>query len=435
MAKFHQTTLPGGSADPNPTSYEVTAVTLYSNSGVEWNIKEIVAKIEIYESLYTASIEATLGIADAVTFLEQAKITGNEKIILKVQQARSEQGDEVKRKFELELYIAEVMNYSRVQQGMQVYEFVCFSKHMYNNSFSRINRYFKGTIGNLVKTIVERDLEIEPHFINTSSKGIIEGIYPRMRPITAINWLMRNAFEDNTPYYFYETAFNGVNFNSYKNLLTQELYRTYNYRPSFRKPQQSPDSYEEIVSRIRSFSSQFNMSKLASISEGAYASTIHELDIAKKKYSVSQTGYDQVKQTLNQFKPFSEEPKFKDKAFKDAYESLHYFVSTNSNVRNYHSVLNPSLNTRQSYLENIDLMTETLEIAGDFELTCGKIIGLDIPRASDVAALDLEGKDKVLSGNYLVTSIVHRFGESEYTMNVVCQKDSFIMDLEGSDDE
>ena len=35
--------------------------------------------------------------------------------------------------------------------------------------------------------------------------GNVQGIYIHKREIDAINWLRRNAFDDGTPYYFFES--------------------------------------------------------------------------------------------------------------------------------------------------------------------------------------------------------------------------------------
>ena len=430
MTKFHQTRLSGSSADPTPTSYTINEVVLTDNLDNNWDITKIVTGIEISESLYMSSIEVILDIADGIALLEQAVITGNEKIVLSVKQ--SQEND--KRKFKLELYIAEIINFSRAIPGLNTYQFICFSKHMYVNSFSRVNRAFKGTTGQLVEKICKNDLQMERiNNINTSSKNIIQGIYPRMRPLTAINWLMRTAVEDGTPFYFYETAFNGINYESYKTLSQGDVYRTYNHAPKFLKTPITAESYEEIASKVRKLSSDLNLSKLASISEGAYAGTVHTLDIHNKSYTRQAYAYDSIKFKLDEQKPFNKDVQFKDTTFDKAVESIHYYVNKNSESDNYHKPMS-SIAVRQAYLTNLDMITQSLRIAGDFELTPGAIIELNIPKSVDLDRdSELTGKDKVLSGKYMVTSIMHKFEESEYVMDVECVKDSFASDwrLEG----
>lgn len=421
MARFHQTTLSGTSADPTPTSYKVNEIILTNNLGDEWDITSLVAFLEIFESIYTSSIEAVLNIADGISFFEQAFITGNEKIVLSVQQS----SEDTSRRFDLELYIAEVDMFSRSSPGLNTYRFVCFSKHMYINSISRVNRAFKNTIGGLIETICKRDLLMEKiNSINTSSKNIITGIYPRMRPLTAINWLLRNAVEDGTPFFFYETTYNGINLSSYKELLDQDVYRVYNHNPAFKNQSLTSESYEEIASRIRRFSSSMNLSKLSALSEGAYSGTLHELDIYNKTYSKKAFEYDSLKHKLDTGVPFNRETTFKDLTFDKTKDTKHYYISKNSSNVNYHT---PAVDIllRNGYLENLDLITQDISIAGDFELTCGKIIELNIPKSTDTDALELDVQDKVHSGKYLVESITHNFRESEYTMEVKAVKDTF----------
>ena len=250
---------------------------------------------------------------------------------------------------------------------------------------------------------------------------------------------MRNAVEDNTPFYFYETAFNGVNFDSYKNLVQQDVYREYNHRADFTLAPLTPKSYEEIASRIRKFSSTLNLSKLASLSEGAYAATLHEIDIATKSYTKKDLRYDKdIKYKLNDYKPFNDNVKFKDLPFNDSIDSIHYYINQNSkafNQFNYHAPTSPTIMSRQSYLENVDLLSHTLTLAGDFELTPGAVISLLIPKSTDIESLNLDPRDRILSGKHMVTSIEHRFSNSEYTMNLVVQKDSFEFDLQGDSNE
>jgi len=424
MAKFHQTRISGSTADPTPTSYTVNNITLTDNLGNDWDMTNIVTSINMFESIYNSSVEVTLNVGDGVAFLERAVITGNEKIVISIQQSQKD----TKRKFDLELYIVEVMSFYRSTSSLNTYQIMCMSKHMYTNSFLRINRAFKNTIGQLIETICKKDLKIEKiNDINLSSQNIINGIYPRLRPLAAINWLMRNAVEDGTPFYFYETVFNGINYRSHKQLLEQDSYREYKHSSGQTQRIFSPDSYEELASKINNFSSDLNLSKLSSISEGAFASTIHELDIYNKSYTKTAFGYESIKYKLNGSKPFNESVQFNETTFDKSYESIHYYINKNSGSDNYHTPMS-QIGVREAYLENSDVITQNLSIAGDFELTCGAVIELSIPKSQDSEASDIRGNDKLNSGKYLVSGIQHKFGLSGYTMNVTAIKDSFVED-------
>jgi ABC-type phosphate/phosphonate transport system substrate-binding protein len=62
------------------------------------------------------------------------------------------------------------------------------------------------------------------------------------------------------------------------------------------------------------------------------------------------------------------------------------------------------------------------------------IINLDLLKTADITEEMIaseEFKDETLSGNHLVTGIVHHSSSDGYFMNVTAKKDSFIKELKG----
>ena len=77
-------------------------------------------------------------------------------------------------------------------------------------------------------------------------------------------------------------------------------------------------------------------------------------------------------------------------------------------------------------------MSQELELNGDFEIYSGAKIELTIPKSTDPNIIeDSNLKDKIMSGNYLLTSVTHTFNMDEYRINVVAAKESSLLDLDG----
>ena len=76
---------------------------------------------------------------------DSALDTGSEKIYLKVERKSLKTKDNDR--FELNLYIAEVLNHSRGKPGVATYVFRCVSSHAYINQTMTLDTAFKGTIG------------------------------------------------------------------------------------------------------------------------------------------------------------------------------------------------------------------------------------------------------------------------------------------------
>jgi hypothetical protein len=95
---------------------------------------------------------------------------------------------------------------------------------------------------------------------------------------------------------------------------------------------------------------------------------------------------------------------------------------------NYHAPSDTDMLTANAYIENMDGTVLTIDIYGDFKLSVGMVITCNVMKSVDNAENE-RGKDKYLSGKYLVTSIDHRF-EDEYIMQVLLKKDSYIESLD-----
>ena len=113
-----------------------------------------------------------------------------------------------------------------------------------------------------------------------------------IRDRQCINWLLRNAYDNGTPFYFYETTQDGIQFNSFENLIEEDSYKTYEFKPYFEYEMGSKEGYDEQARRITSLESALGMSKLEGMSNGSYASTLHSLDIATKGYKKHFYNYD-----------------------------------------------------------------------------------------------------------------------------------------------
>jgi len=426
---------PGGGSSSTPNSYIIEYVRLTTNIGNQIDIKDLVQRVDVSESLYSPAMEVTMVIADATNFLESNQLGGNEKIEVKIKRSPLKSGSNVSESLEFEVHIAEIFGYIKQTQGMQVYQFRCVSQHIYHNQLKTLRRSFEGSIGKLVKDICLKDLKAKPSFINTETTGLIKGIYPNIRPVHAINWLMRNAFDSGSPFYFYETLKDGLVFDSHLNCIKKEIFSEYNNISTFDQEPGSPEGYEEERKRIRKLSSPLGISKLVAAGNGAYGSTLHTIDISTKEYKKDYFNHDRVTfKTLNSKKSFSDNIKFFDQTLSNMKGSKSHFVSTNSGAfpshKNYHGTLPVSMLKAESYNANMEFMTHNVTINGDFNISVGQVVELKLTKSSTFEHLEDPNVfiDKYASGRYLVTAISHSFDDL-FIQKLTLKKDSSEVDL------
>ena len=428
----------GTSESVTPSSYTLDYIKVTTNDGKILDIKNLVNKFEIQESINSPYLVCVLTIIDATNFLSEQTISGNEEVEFLIKRSPIKESKQNKQKFKFTMRIAEVSNYVRQVPNKQFYKIRLVSKHLFNNNTKILQRPFENTIGKLIQDICVKDLEVEKYDISNSSKQVVKGIYPTLKPIQAANWLLKNAFEDGTPYYFYETINGGVYVQSLKDMIDlNDIYETYEFRGQFEFELGTPESYDEVRKRIRKIAGPLGLSKFGNMSKGVYGGVLHSLDISNKKFEKFEFNYKKdIKKVgnLNGFFNYPENTfKINDRLLHDIKEARNYYISYNENafdgLKNYHEPTKPTVLKSDSYYNNLNDQKLEIILPGDFELCAGKVIKLKIQKATESEHIENSRMiDPYLSGNYLVESITHSF-DTEFLQNVIIKRNTLGSDI------
>lgn len=433
--------LTSNSAAATPKGFEITVCDLTLNSGQVYDISNEVQDIKIHEGLYQSAFRVEIYIFDPYNMIHAFKLAGNEKINLLIERIdpiSKEKG--IKRKFDLEIYIAEIKNYSTPRPSAKGYTLECISKHVHLNNSQLLKTSFEGNTSKLINNIVKSNLSSEVD-IRATSKGNIKGIYPRISPLQGISWLLRNSYDNDTPFYFYESPSEGLVLTSYHEILKSKdkPHNTYNNYPMMQTSLEYTiaESFKEEQQKIIKIVSHLNISKLGAALKGAFRSELHKIDISNK--TVNKAEYKIKKDdsnTLNKFSSLNEKMKINNLPIQDYQNIKNYYISYNTSsfgsYDNYHKATDQSILKSQAHHHKLDTVKQEIVIPGDFTLSSGKIVELDLIKNADITeemVTNDKFKDTILSGKHLVTGIIHHFGKDGYQMNVILKKDSFIEEV------
>lgn len=421
-----------------PNSYVVEKIHLFTNLNSDEQFVDltyIAQDITITEGISTMGISLDVLINDALGILEGYKIMGNEKVHVHVSRSDVVSGE--KKEYILDLRVANIGNYSRLKETVQNFTLTCVSEYVYNSNLQTLTDAFTGSIGTSIKNICTSQLKISPDDLQINTEtGKAKGIYPRLRPLSAIKWLLPNAIDGGTPFFFYQrVSDNKVVLESYKEMINKEVFDSYSYAPFFfddiSKEKDLKDGYEEERKKITTLSSDLNISQLRSIADGCYGSRLHTIDIATKKYDNSVEYHYKRTEKLNTDDALSDNMKLMDKPIKEFVDGKNFFVSQNSlafdDGDNYSAAIGPGYLDAHAYLKNLNTVTLNITIAGDFTLKLGDKINALINRAGSDS--NEVATDSYLSGNYIITKIIHKF-TGKYEMVLTIQKDSFIESID-----
>jgi hypothetical protein len=418
-----------------PTSYTLESAILISNQNIPIDIKDLIENIGITESIFSATVETELFIVDAINMLEEARIIGNEKITISFSRIEPSSKGDRKTKV-IECYIGAIDTFVRQSTGVQTYKFTCVSKHMYTNNTKFISRSFNNTPSKIISNIISKDLGSDINILSASTKGSIIGIIPNLRPLDAAIWLLRNSSDDGTPYFLFETVNDGLTLDSFYNMVQKDNYRDYTYTPFLNSKLDSPvgsDTYfENNINQILDFNSRLDISQYHLIGDGAYASNVLALDYSNKSCSKTYYRSKDNRVKLNRNNTYSKNSNVDGTKYQNLTGSMDYNLSVNSKMfesANYHTISNPTILKKQACYRTMGFMSHDINLNGDFDLSPGSKIGIEINKTGMTDNLD--NIDNYMSGNYIVTDIFHSFDGEKYTMDVGISKDSFGFDIDG----
>lgn len=434
-----------------PSAYRITDIEITNAYGKVFDIKNLVTKITITESLYMLSMVAEIEVRDTVNLFEELRISGQEKVVIMISKRDKSTLDTDKQKFTF--YISEVPLYGKVNDHVQGYVLKCVGEHAFVNNLVSISRTLTGSIVKAISSIVQYDLGYNGIIESeSSSKGNIKLIIPNMKPFIAIDWLLRHSFGENGSPIFAYDSMDGFKIHSYEFLTEGKSIGVYKYNFIQNKGTNTQAGYDQLKYKIISMASDMNASRYIHAGRGAFASTTKVLDYSTKKYYDVKFDYEKKFKSLprvdskNGKSVISNKFKLKDETLNHHHDSLYIYLNENSKssdtYSNYHYPAIQSMGTRQSILENLDMFKQTIEVNGDLDLNAGKIITIQAPKAIDpqvykkVSNSDAKKQnaidDMMISGDYLIASVKHTF-DVEYTCQLLLKRDYSNYTLDASE--
>lgn len=447
----------------HPASFKVPKFSLFphnaklKNGKRSINLINLIQGFNISEGLSQNSVMLTTKVFDATNMLEIFKISGGEKCELEVVQKFKvgEDQTEIEKKIVLELYLAEVINYTRPNIGSSSYELVFITKQGFMNQFITINRGFNGTLVDEVKGILSNDFKIQD--LNTDNwvdgtGAPKKGIYPKLKPFDAIQWLVRTSYDDKSPIFFAESIRDGYILKGLDQMYKQATYDMYHNIPYLTttaepgKHQYNNERQVILDYSIRSYADIINRGN-----KGAFGSETLSIDISEKKKEIKQYSDKQVRTLPNKhkssitgaytgLKDFGngvDENHAGQQRVNRNYQAEFFFVNKNTkaygeDTSNYHGDVTSNVGTSFSYLSNMHSTRANVVLNGDPSLGIGDMIYLVLANETAEAGTDLTEKDEnaLFSGAYLVTNIIHNFNDLGYTMTVSISKCDSATDLD-----
>ena len=282
----------GSSRSVTPGSYKIKSIKLFTHTGDDFLIQNVVTKLIITESIYSNTLMCKLSVRDTTNMIENLPLIGQERIEIQLEHKPLSSKTQIA-KIDLEFYVTEYPLYGRSsEKHIQSFSFSGISKYAYISRFKKISRAVDGLTSDGISNIVSSDLGSSSFVMNNPPISKFKGTINTQTPLDAIEWLRKKTYDDNkAPYYFFQTLNGDVNLSSHTELVEQPVYYNYYSTRGFNHVPNTEEDYLERRQRILEITSDLRLGKIFQAIDGAYASENFYLDVGTKTFTSTEFSY------------------------------------------------------------------------------------------------------------------------------------------------
>ena len=431
-------------ANQFPGDFALKEVKLYNIDQTEdYDIKDLVQEINIYESVFSSALQATLLIEDiGQNLISTLPIIGQERVELKISSGS--------KTYRLNFYLYRIDGRTMSEKA-QTYIMNCVSLEGLRNENYRVCERVDGIRAeDLIEEKLKADGFTPKKFEFDETKEPFDMYVPNWRMFDLFQWLCKRSVplhkKDSVGFLFYET-FDGFNFRSIDALFDEPQYpddsSVYKYFQGNLKSNDKESKY-----RIMSYASPKMFDLYDDLRRGAFSHDSIYLDINRRVYRTFRTTADDFwkdSSHLGKMKPYVSDggdtpTQLLKRSSRTIYRpsALGKFNATITNIIDkVDNATNQSFakdwvdpvnkNFEKAFYRYYFLEYSQLDIAipGDLDVRSGNVIKVSIPdtkRSSDGKVKE----DNRFSGKYCVTAVRHTIlNKSELRTNITLARDSY----------
>lgn len=429
----------------NPGAFRME-IKIYSASGEERDITQLVDTFEVTESVFQQAMIGEFRIVDGVNLFEELNITGNERLSVVLRKQLDGQGQA--EDMQSDWYIIDIPLFARPKPDVQAYTLRCVSAFGLVSKMRRVTHVMKGPPSDILKRLYEEcgvdDLDKPLADYNdflrpdnnsfkllvgdNTSTGVMTYIPTKQTYSEAIMQILsKTAAPNGSPFFCYETFIGGNSvLNSYNNMITTEEADAYTQSFFLRADAMTEASFEEQRLRILEISSNLGFSPYKGFRDGSYTTRTHILDWTSKSYQLQDFNAmrDDI-QTMD--KDLVMHPDFSVSGidYTNSPDMHNLFYAVNRQAMSDKDEVNIHMHMpyvgakKRSIISNLGQIEHMVKVHGDPRLLPGRQIGLVIPRSGSEKA----DRDEMLSGRYLIVSSIHTFDNTGYHTKLKLARD------------
>jgi len=406
------------------TQFKINELAIVTKAG-SIDISSIYEELNIFDSMMMPVMSGNILIKDSVGLSGKLLFDGSETLLIDI--AKDQNSDMASFKKAFRIYKQSDRREDGLNSETYLLNFVS-DELMYSDQ-QRINQSYEKTYSGVVERILLDYLKVPPNNLRgiyDTSSGIRKVVIPNLRPLEAIEWCSKRAVDENqSPNFMFFQNLIGYNFATLSNLLTKgEILDI-----KFEAKNLGGNNPISEISSARSLEVISQADNLERTRSGVNAGKFIGFDPITRVVAARNISYGDHYSSM---KHANENPNFSSiqnrdgvdntKTF-DARKSLSIFGAARQ-LSNYIKTHDPSsinlednkesyIFQRQAIIKN--LMTKRVKIVmpGNFQLTSGFNINLEVPTFGKKEKGD-DNNDPSVSGKYIIVASRHVIGYDKH---------------------
>ena len=420
--------------------FNIIQCDLVLTTGKVVGLKASIMGLSIFEGIDQLTVTGTMTIQDAFNLASFGPIIGQEYLRLKIATPNLKGGENTIDYSSNPFVVTSIDDRVPIGNGVQATTLTFCSREFVINQRARVRRTLVGSYSDIVRTMVETDLDSDKELYSEPSADNKKIIAPNVKPFDIIAIATKNAVSEkfNQSTYFFWESTSGFNFRTLGNMYAQTPVMSYLSSTAGTRTKNGVRDIMAELSAIESYRITGSPDTVWNYATGIFSSELIVHDIISKSYQ---------KHIYNYSDNFSEEQHLGTKplAVNDpdgisvsSFPSKQYLkptvgVGTDQSFNDefyqyaYGSNKLELMQARNSQLSMMDSALQlSIDVVGTTVVKAGDIVNITIPSVSAVKTTKNETEDMLYNGNFLIRSLRHDFdiSNSKHRMSMNVTKDA-----------
>ena len=413
-----------------PGSVKINSAVLINKNGFGLDIVNLVAGLNLYESINSPFFTGNINVTDAAAVKELFPLMGEEQLILDIETPGLADTNKVFRR-KMHFMVYKMTNAENVAEKQVFYTLHFVSIEGFTDINVKISQTYRGNISETVQKLVKnqpgliskKEIAVE----NTTNNETYTSNF--WTPTQNIYYLTTKAINsnNNNSYVFFENN-EGFIFSSLEGLMKAGTYMNLFKHNKTRKPGE-PQSAQEEYEKVLDISIPEHFDYYQRLQSGFYGGSIYHYDIFYKRLNffnrLAKPQWGDKHMHLNKYLAISDNLQFTPDSVGLTQVIHRKLYNDTTGYPLDHSL------KRMATLSWIEAQKINVRVLGRWDYSVGRIVNLTAYTNTAISSETPDDQiiDYALSGNYLITAISHEITKQAHYCNIEMCKDSFIKDL------